>query len=304
MTLDPIQQSIVERWLPLAAVFAVVVVFAVSTRLPRLDRARYRIRALILAPIAIALIVVAATAPGESYLRLGTLLIVFVVTMAFCGLVNVAIERVAYRPLRHAPRLAPLITAVGMSFVLQGIMFLWRGPFNLHYPDVVPDIRIPIGVGATIGAKDLVVIGTAIVLVIGLTLFTERTRLGKAMRATAQDRDAAQLMGIDTDRTISATFFIGAVLAAAGGIIFGLYYNNISFDLGFSAGLFAFTAAVFGGIGNIQGAALGGLVIGIVRSMWDGYFDSQWSDVIIFAILIMVLVFRPTGLLGMRVPEK
>ena len=232
------------------------------------------------------------------------LLVVFVVTMVFCGLVNVAIERVAYRPLRNAPRLAPLITAVGMSFVLEGIMFLWRGPFNLHYPDLIPDIRIPLGVGATIGLKDLVVIGTAIVLVIGLTLFIERSRLGKAMRATAQDRDAAQLMGIDTDRTISATFFIGAVLAAAGGIVFGLYYNNISFDLGFSAGLFAFTAAVFGGIGNIQGAALGGLIIGIVRSMWDGYFDSQWSDVIIFAILIMVLVFRPTGLLGMRVPEK
>ncbi len=215
------------------------------------------------------------------------LLAILIISMVACAVVNVTIERVAYRPLRHAPRLTPLITAVGMSFVLEGVMFLWRGPFNLHYP-----------------FKDLAVIGIAVVLMIALTLFVERTKLGKAMRATAQDRDAAELMGIDINRTIAATFFIGALLAGAGGMIFGLYYNTITFDQGFTAGLVAFTSAVFGGIGNIQGAALGGLVIGMIQSFSDGYFDTAWTQVLIFAILVLVLVFRPTGILGMRVPEK
>jgi branched-chain amino acid transport system permease protein len=231
------------------------------------------------------------------------LIIVFLATMAICGAINVTIERVAYRPLRHAPRLAPLITAVGMSFVLEGLMFLWKGPFNLHYPDLLPATNFTIA-GATIHLKDIFVIVVAAVLMIILTLFVNRSTLGKAMRATAQDQDATELMGIDINRTIAATFFIGAVLAGAGGTIFGLYYNTLVFDLGFSAGLFAFTAAVFGGIGNIQGAALGGLLIGIIISFSDGYFESAWTQVIIFAILILVLVFRPTGLLGMRVPEK
>jgi len=231
------------------------------------------------------------------------LLAVFVVTMLLCAVLNVSIERIAYRPLRHAPRLAPLITAIGMSFFLEGAMFLWKGPSSVHYPDVLPDLSFTI-LGARVGVKEITVWITTIVLVVGLALFIDRSRLGKAMRATAQDRDAAQLMGIDIDRTIAATFFIGAVLAGAGGIMYGLSYNTAVFDLGFSAGLVAFTAAVFGGIGNIYGAAIGGLVLGLIRTFWDGYFDSAWSDVVIFAILIMVLVFRPTGILGMRVPEK
>jgi branched-chain amino acid transport system permease protein len=234
------------------------------------------------------------------------LLVIFAITMVVCAAVNVTIERVAYRPLRHAPRLAPLITAVGMSFVLEGIMYLWRGPFNLHYPSILPSDSLSLGGanGPTIGFKDLAVTGIAVVLMVALTLFVERTKLGKAMRATAQDRDAAGLMGIDINRTIAATFFIGALLAGAGGMIFGLYYNTLTFDLGFTAGLVAFTAAVFGGIGNIQGAALGGLIIGMIQSFSDGYFDTAWTQVLIFAILVLVLVFRPTGILGMRVPEK
>src|SRR4051812_45803043 len=231
------------------------------------------------------------------------LLGVFLVTMVGCAVLNVGIERIAYRPLRHAPRLAPLITAIGVSFFLEGVMFLWKGPSSIHYPDVLPDISVDI-LGARLGVKEMTVWITSIVLVVALGLFIERSRLGKAMRATAQDRDAAQLMGIDIDRTIAATFFIGAVLAGAGGAMYGLSYNTAVFDLGFSAGLVAFTAPVFGGIGNIYGAAIGGLVLGLIRTFWDGYFDSAWSDVVIFAILIMVLVFRPTGLLGMRVPEK
>jgi branched-chain amino acid transport system permease protein len=231
------------------------------------------------------------------------LLGVFVVTMLICAVLNISIERIAYKPLRHAPRLAPLITAIGVSFFLEGVMFLWKGPSSVHYPDVLPDVHVEF-LGARLGVKEMTVYITSVVLVVALSLFINRSRLGKAMRATAQDRDAAQLMGIDIDRTIAATFFIGAVLAGAGGAMYGLSYNTAVFDLGFSAGLVAFTAAVFGGIGNIYGAAIGGLVLGLIRTFWDGYYDSAWSDVVIFAILILVLVFRPTGLLGMRVPEK
>jgi branched-chain amino acid transport system permease protein len=235
---------------------------------------------------------------------LAALAAVFLIAMVLTGGINVLIERVAYRPLRNSPRLAPLITAVGMSFVLQGIMYLWRGAFQVHVPDVLPGTRIPLGGGASIGLKDLLVIAIAAVLVVALTLFIARTRLGKAMRATAQDRDSAQLMGIDINRTIAATFFIGAILAAAGGMIRGLYFNTVNYSDGYQLGLFAFTAAVFGGIGNIQGAALGGLFIGMVKAFGDAYFSSSWTDVYVFAILILVLVFRPSGLLGMSVPEK
>ena len=228
---------------------------------------------------------------------------VLVASMALTGLVNVTIERVAYRPLRHQPRLAPLITAVGMSFILEGAMFIWKGPNYVQSPSLLPTYQLTI-LGAQIDTRELFVIGTAVVLMIALSSFVEFTKLGKAMRATAQDRDAALLMGIDIDRTISTTFLIGAALAAAGGMMFGFYLNNIRFDSGFNNGLAAFTAAVFGGIGNIQGAALGALIIGLVRAFNDGYFQATWSDVIIFAILIFTLTFRPTGLLGMRVPEK
>jgi len=233
-----------------------------------------------------------------------SLIALFLVTMLFCALVNIAIERVAYRPLRHAPRLAPLITAIGMSSLLEGIMFIWRGPFNLHYPDFLPNAQIPIGGDVTIAAKAVFVIVVAIILMVALTAFINGSTLGKAMRATAQDRDAAQLMGIDINRTIAATFFIGAALAGAGGIIYGLYYNSVTAFDGFEYGLYAFTAAVFGGIGNIPGAAIGGFAIGIIAAISDGYFQVSWTRVMIFGILIFVLVFRPTGLLGMRVPEK
>jgi branched-chain amino acid transport system permease protein len=228
---------------------------------------------------------------------------VLIASMALTGLVNVTIERVAYRPLRHQPRLAPLITAVGMSFILEGAMFIWKGPNYVQSPSLLPTYQLTI-LGAQVDTRELFVIATAAVLMIALSSFVEFTKLGKAMRATAQDRDAALLMGIDIDRTISTTFLIGAALAAAGGMMFGFYLNNIRFDSGFNNGLAAFTAAVFGGIGNIQGAALGALIIGLVRAFNDGYFQATWSDVIIFGILIFTLTFRPTGLLGVRVPEK
>jgi len=231
------------------------------------------------------------------------LLVTFPVVMLIMGGINVTIERVAYRPLRNAPRLAPLITAIGMSFLLEGIMFFWKGPATVHFPDLLPQSSTTIG-GVFFSFKDAFVVVTAAILVALLAIFINRTKLGKAMRATAQDRDAAQLMGIDINRTIAATFFIGALLAGAGGMIWGLYYNTVYYQLGFRSGLIAFTAAVFGGIGNIPGAALGGLLIGLIAGYSDGYIGSKWTQVVIFGILIGVLVFRPTGLLGMRVPEK
>jgi branched-chain amino acid transport system permease protein len=238
--------------------------------------------------------------------NLVALVIAFPIVMLVMGGVNVAIERIAYRPLRNAPRLAPLITALGMSFVLEGVMFLWKGPATVHVPNLLPHgpgFETTIG-GVFIGFKDVFVVVAAAILVTLLALFINRSKLGKAMRATAQDRDASQLMGININRTIAATFFIGALLAGAGGMIWGLYFNTVSYDLGFRTGLIAFTSAVFGGIGNIPGAALGGLIIGLVSAFSDAYIGSKWTQVVIFGILIGVLVFRPTGLLGMRVPEK
>jgi len=193
-----------------------------------------------------------------------------------------------------------------MSFIVEGAMYLWRGAATITFPDLLPHgtgFQTYIG-GVFFTFKDVFVVVAAVILVSLLAVFINRSKLGKAMRATAQDRDAAQLMGIDINRTISATFFIGALLAAAGGMIYGLYFTSLDYHLGFRAGLIAFTAAVFGGIGNIPGAAVGGLLIGLVQAFSDNYIGSKWTEIVIFGILIGVLVFRPTGLLGMRVPEK
>jgi branched-chain amino acid transport system permease protein len=235
----------------------------------------------------------------------GGLVLVFLVAMTLNGLLGTLIERVAYRPLRNAPRLAPLITAVGVSFILEGAIFLIKGPNHISYPNLLPSGSISVG-SYSIALENLIIIVLALCLMIGLQQFIQRTRMGRAMRATAQDRDAARLMGININRTIAVTFFIGSALAAAGGIINGFYFQDIIFNQGFQAGLFAFTAAVFGGIGNVVGASVGGFAIGVIVAMVAGYMQGgqQWSDVVVFSILILVLVFRPTGLLGMQVPEK
>jgi branched-chain amino acid transport system permease protein len=237
---------------------------------------------------------------APAVLLLPGLVLVFAVAMGLNGLLGVVIERVAYRPLRNAPRLAPLITAVGMSFVLEGILFLIKGPNQVSYPNLLPSGSINLGF-ASVGIASILIVLIAVALMVGLSQFIRRT-----MRATAQDRDAARLMGININRTIAITFFIGSALAAAGGIIYGFNFQTIAFDVGFRAGLVAFTAAVFGGIGNVVGAAIGGFVIGVIIALISGYFQggAQWSDVVVFSILILTLVFRPTGLLGMRVPEK
>ena len=220
-----------------------------------------------------------------------------------CGIVGVLIERLAYRRLRGAPRLAPLITAIGVSFVLENAMQLWKGPAPVSFPSLLPNPSFVFG-PLTLTLKQILVVGLAIALMAALQYFVKTTALGKAMRATAQDRDAAQLMGIDINLTIALTFLIGSALAGAAGFVSGVYYQSTWFFNGFGAGLKAFTAAILGGIGNIAGAMLGGFIIGIVEAFSTWLVGGQWANVAVFAILIVVLVFKPAGLLGQAVTEK
>ena len=223
--------------------------------------------------------------------------------MILCGLTGVIIERLAYRRLRNAPKLAPLITAIGMSFILENLMLYWRGPSPVPFPQVIPNPQFALGM-VTVQAKQIIVVLLAIVLMIVLQTFVYNTRLGKAMRATAQDRDAAQLMGIDINTTIALTFLIGSALAGAAGFVSGMYYGSTWFFNGFGAGLKAFTAAVLGGIGNLAGAMLGGFLIGLIEAMTTQFISDQWSNVVVFSVLVLVLIFRPAGLLGESLPNK
>ncbi len=235
--------------------------------------------------------------------------LVFVLTMLTTAALNVAIDRVAYRPLRRSTRLAPLITAIGVSFMLENVALLWKGPAPIAYPDVFPSfdiLREWFGVDSAVfvTSKDVLVVGATLPLMLALHYFVTRTRWGKAMRATAQDRETAQAMGIDVERTILLTFFVGGALAGAAGLIQGMYYNIGQWWMGYQAGLRAFTAAVLGGIGNMAGAALGGLMIGFLSAWSDQYISARWTNAIVFSILILVLVFRPHGLMGERTPDK
>ncbi len=232
------------------------------------------------------------------------LLVTLVVSMLVCGSLNVMIERVAYRPLRNAPKLAALITAVGFSFILQNVALLWLGGRQIGVPDLIGSQRELLNVaGVSLSNGDLMAIGVTIPLVVLLTGFVSRTRLGKAMRATAQDPEAARLMGINVDTTISLTFLLGGLMAGAGGLIYALYQTQIWFFGGFLAGLIAFTAAVMGGIGNLRGAVLGGFVIGIIQQTSDDRFGGEWTPAVVFAYLVLIMVFRPQGLLGEETRE-
>jgi branched-chain amino acid transport system permease protein len=265
-----------------------------------------------------------ATDPGRIVLGLAFAL---VVAIAVCATLNATIERLAYRRLRNAPRLAPLISAIGMSFIIENLGLMWAsqswlvplfgttgGASQKVFPDLLGKIfesngwnvnlLAASGLALRFTIKDLLVIILASALMIGLRLFVQRTRLGKAMRATAQNRDAAKMLGIDIDYVITATFLIGGGLAGAAGLMAGLYNNTAWWFMGFRAGLEAFTAAVLGGIGNITGAMLGGFLIGLLASFSDGYLNARWTHAWVFAILVLVLLFRPSGLLGERVGEK
>ena len=235
------------------------------------------------------------------------LLFIALISATFGAVSNVAIELIAYRRLRNAPRLAPLITAVAMSFIIQGIGLVWRGPRPTVTSNIVSEAKAFDLNGFNITWNKLVIILATIPVLVGLVWLVQKTKQGKAMRAVAQDMQAASMMGINVNRTISFTFALGGALAGIAGLFWMIYPSNMRFDTGFQTGLIAFTAAVLGGIGNLQGAVAGSLVIGMIQAFNEGLPiaspGSNWTQSIVFSILILILVFRPEGLLGERTPE-
>jgi branched-chain amino acid transport system permease protein len=229
-------------------------------------------------------------------------------SMLFTGLLGITIERIAYRPLRHSPRLAPLISAIGVSIFLQNLVMITVSAQSIPYPEVFPikvySLSIP-GLGcATISSLQCFIIISSVILMIVLHIFIKYSKMGKSMRACSQDKQAAGLMGINVNKVISITFFIGAALGGAAGVLNGMYYGSIKYNMGFIPGIKAFTAAVLGGIGNIKGAMVGGFLLGVLESLGAGYISSEYKDVIAFSILILVLIFKPSGIFGEEVSEK
>ena len=233
----------------------------------------------------------------------GVLLAAFLVTMGFCGLIGVSIERFLLRPLRAVKGPAAMITTIGVSYVLFNGVLLTVGADSKNFPNPLPPITWEFG-AAVLRLREVLIWVIALVLMGGLSYFVQYTKLGKAMRATAQDPEAARMMGVEVDQVIMTAFFVGSALAGASGMIFGLYYNYTSFIVGFSAGLRAFTAAVLGGIGNVPGAMVGGVLVGLIEAMGGHLVGTAWADVIIFSMLVLVLVFRPAGLMGRVAPNK
>ena len=231
------------------------------------------------------------------------LLICGIGAMVGCGALGILIERLAYRPIRQAPRLNALITAIGLSFFLQNTIMLVYGATDRQFPLLIPLTRWNLG-GVSITLMQLVVWVSCGLLMIGLHVLVMSTKLGMAMRATAQDLKACALLGVPVDRIIAITFLIGSALAAMGGGLFGLTYGTINFHDGYLVGLKAFTAAVLGGIGNIPGAMVGGLVLGLLEGLGAGYLSAQWKNAFAFIILVILLLFKPTGLFGERVADR
>lgn len=233
----------------------------------------------------------------------GTLVVAFAVTMLAAGVLGVAIERIALRPLRGVPGTAAMITTIGVSYILFNVILLTEGASSENFPNPLPTIKWEIA-GAILQLREVLIWSISLILMVGLHFFVTRSRLGKAMRATAQDAEAARMMGVDVDRVIITAFFLGSALAGAAALIFGLYYNFTSFIIGYTAGLRAFTAAVLGGIGSVTGAMVGGILIGLIEALGGQLLEVRWTDVIIFSILVLVLVFAPTGLFGRATPTK
>ncbi|MFT4415246.1 branched-chain amino acid ABC transporter permease [Fredinandcohnia humi] len=242
---------------------------------------------------------------GDGGFNMGVmgLAVVFLLTMVIVGAIGMGIERVAYRPLLLAPRLSILITAIGISLSLEYSSMIGWGASYKVYPITPPDNGIDI-LGAHINYAQISMIVISALLMFGLRLFIDKTIYGKAMRAIALDQTACSLMGVNVHRIIGLTFFIGAFLAAGAGIMAGVYYGTINFMMGFIIGLKAFTAAVLGGIGNITGAMIGGLVLGFLEALGTFYLGGSWKDVLAFSILILILVFKPTGIMGEKVTER
>jgi branched-chain amino acid transport system permease protein len=262
-----------------------------------------------------AMVSVSVVIAGQKYFPgLNPVLLLVIATAAaipVCVIISLIIERVAYRPLRNAPRLAPLITAIGLSIVLQTLaMIIWK-PNPIVFPNLLPNDPIHIG-PAVLAPKQILILAVSTIMMIGLILLVNKTKLGRAMRATSENPRIAGLMGVNSNYVIAATFAIGAALAAVAGVLVGMNYNIVHFTMGFMPGLKAFTAAVLGGIGNIGGAMLGGLLLGVIESLGAGYIGdltggflgSQYQDIFAFAVLIIVLIFRPSGLMGERVADR
>ena len=233
----------------------------------------------------------------------GVMVVALLATMFAAGIIGVAIERLALRPLRGIPGTVGMITTIGVSYILFNIVLLTEGAGSFNFPNPMPRVAWPIG-GAVLELRELLIWGISLVLMVGLHLFVNKTRLGKAMRATAQDAEAARMMGVDVDRVVVMAFFLGSALAGAAALIFGLYYNYTSFIIGYTAGLRAFTAAVLGGIGSVTGAMIGGIIIGLIEALGGQLIAVRWTDVIIFSVLVLVLVFAPSGLMGRANPTK
>ncbi len=234
------------------------------------------------------------------------ILLMLVAAMIGCGLLGVVIEQFAYRPLRNSPRIAPLISALGVSFFIENAVQLTLTAAYRNYATeklIPPSLGVDIG-SARLSATRALVIGAAIILMIVLQYLVRNTRLGKAMRAVSIDREAAAMMGVDVDQVIVFTFFVGSALAGAAGVLTGLVFTRVWHFMGFTAGLKGFTAAVMGGIGNIPGAMLGGFILGLAETFAVGFISSTYKDVVAFVLLVVVLLIRPRGLLGARIPQK
>jgi branched-chain amino acid transport system permease protein len=227
----------------------------------------------------------------------------FLAAMVISAILGALLERIAYRPLRNAPRLAPLISAIGASIFLQNVMMLIIKARMQVYPDIIQEEFLEFG-SFSISYFQLFIIFGSVLLMVGLYLFIQKTKTGKAMRAVAEDRDAASLMGIDVNRIILITFVIGSALAAAAGVMVGIYYTQINHMMGFIPGIKAFTAAVLGGIGNVPGAMLGGYFLGLAEAFGVLFMPAEYKDVIAFGLLVLVLIFRPSGILGEVVSER
>ena len=241
------------------------------------------------------------------------LVVALLVAMSGCAVLSFYIEKIAYRPLRNAPRLVPLISAIGMSILLQTIAMIIWGRTPLNFPQLLPEQSLAIfGTGALVTVKELIIMLTALIVMVALLFLVKKTRFGRAIRATAENPQVAGLMGVNTTRVISYTFILGGTLAALAGVMIASNYGSAHFYMGFMPGLKAFTAAVLGGIGNIPGAMLGGLLLGIIEALGAGYigtlsggiFGSNYQDIFAFLVLILVLVFRPSGILGEKLRDR
>ena len=243
----------------------------------------------------------AALLPGAPFVVVFIIILVF--SMLGAGLLGAGIEKVAYRPLRGSPRLTALITSIGVSFFLQNAVMLLYGSKEKSLPNIVPPLRFDIG-NISLSLIQLIIFATSLALMFFLSWFIKHTAIGKAMRACSENPEAACLVGISVSKIIRMTFIIGSGLAAVAGTLFGLYYGSINFHDGYLAGLKAFTAAVFGGIGSIPGAMIGGLLLGLFEGLGAGYLSSEWKDVFAFVLLVVVLIFKPSGIMGENTQEK